>query len=319
MKADKLTVSFPQDLGDAVRGRRRAGRRGLSAGLADAAATKLRAEALAEFLDDYETEHGAFTAEELARASADLGLPAPAAGRTGRVSALILDAGALLAADRGERETVLRLRRAQQEGLALRSSGVVVAQIWRDPGGHQANLARLLQAVDVRAVDERLGREAGELLGGPGVMTRSRPASWPSPRWRPYPHQRSGPDPAAGRGRWAVDPGRALGRGAPQPASRRCSGRESRWRERIGTVHRSWPARPRSASSCVGGQEAGGRGPLHQGDRVVAADAVAGQHDPRVRRVARSAGPPTGPVPASGQSSRPATPRPAPRAPASSG
>ncbi len=81
------------------------------------------------------------------------------------MSALILDAGALLSAERGERETVLRLRRAQQEGLALRSSGVVVAQVWRDPGSPQANLARLLQAVEVRAVDERLGREAGELLG----------------------------------------------------------------------------------------------------------------------------------------------------------
>jgi hypothetical protein len=83
------------------------------------------------------------------------------------VSALLLDAGALLSADRGERETMLRLRRAQQDGLALRSSGMVVAQVWRDRDG-QANLARLLQAVDVRALDERLGREAGELLGRTG-------------------------------------------------------------------------------------------------------------------------------------------------------
>jgi hypothetical protein len=81
------------------------------------------------------------------------------------VTALVLDAGALISADRGERETVLRLRRAQQEGLALRGNGVVVAQVWRDPGGRPANLARLLRAVDVRAVDERLGREAGVLLG----------------------------------------------------------------------------------------------------------------------------------------------------------
>ena len=42
----------------------------------------------------------------------------------------------------------------------------------------------------------------------------------------------------------------------------------------------------------VGGQEAGGRGALHQRHRVVAADAVAGQHDPRVRACRRSAGPP---------------------------
>ncbi len=46
----------------------------LSTWLAEAAATKLRAEALAEFLDDWEAEHGAFTAEELAEASRALGL-----------------------------------------------------------------------------------------------------------------------------------------------------------------------------------------------------------------------------------------------------
>ena len=80
MKADKLTVSFPQDLGDAVRAAAEREGEGLSGWLADAAAAKLRAEALAEFLDDYEAEHGAFTAEELARASADLGLSDPSTG-----------------------------------------------------------------------------------------------------------------------------------------------------------------------------------------------------------------------------------------------
>ena len=80
MKADKLTVSFPLELGEAVRAAAEQAGEGLSGWLADAAAAKLRAEALAEFLDDYEAEHGAFTAEELAQASADLGLPAPATG-----------------------------------------------------------------------------------------------------------------------------------------------------------------------------------------------------------------------------------------------
>jgi hypothetical protein len=37
----------------------------------------LRSEALAEFLDDWEAEHGAFTEEELAEASRKLGLPTP--------------------------------------------------------------------------------------------------------------------------------------------------------------------------------------------------------------------------------------------------
>ena len=44
----------------------------------------------------------------------------------------------------------------------------MVAQVWRDPDG-QPNLARLLKAVDVRAVDDRLGREAGVLLGRVGT------------------------------------------------------------------------------------------------------------------------------------------------------
>jgi hypothetical protein len=81
------------------------------------------------------------------------------------VSALVLDAGAFVAVERGDRAMIARLRVAQREGLELRSTGVVVTQVWRDPGGRQARLARLLRAVDVKAVDERLGRQAGVLLG----------------------------------------------------------------------------------------------------------------------------------------------------------
>lgn len=60
---------------------------------------------------------------------------------------------------------VARLRIAQQAELELVSTGVVITQVWRDPAGRQANLARLLMSVDVKAVDDRLGREAGVLLG----------------------------------------------------------------------------------------------------------------------------------------------------------
>src|ERR1700694_887862 len=58
-----------------------------------------------------------------------------------------------------------RLRAAQQGGLELRTTGVVVAQVWRDPAGRQAELARLLKAVDVTAVDRAIGQEGGVLLG----------------------------------------------------------------------------------------------------------------------------------------------------------
>lgn len=84
------------------------------------------------------------------------------------MSAVVLDAGALIAIDRGERATVARLHAARQAGFDLRSNAMVVAQAWRDPGGRQAELARLLTAVDVRSVTERDGRAAGRLLARAG-------------------------------------------------------------------------------------------------------------------------------------------------------
>lgn len=76
VKVDKLSVSFDPDLGDAVRAAAKRSGRGLSGWLADAAASRLRAEALADFLDQWEAEHGELTSAELARAAAELGLPA---------------------------------------------------------------------------------------------------------------------------------------------------------------------------------------------------------------------------------------------------
>lgn len=75
MKADKISVSFDAELGDAVRAAAARARKALSSWLAEAAASKLRAEALAEFLREWEAEHGALTAEEIARAERELALP----------------------------------------------------------------------------------------------------------------------------------------------------------------------------------------------------------------------------------------------------
>jgi hypothetical protein len=85
------------------------------------------------------------------------------------VSALILDAGALVGVERNDPDVVHLLRRAQQEGLELRTNPMVVAQVWRDRQGRQANLARLLQAVKVQPVHDEDGREAGVLLGRAGT------------------------------------------------------------------------------------------------------------------------------------------------------
>jgi hypothetical protein len=85
------------------------------------------------------------------------------------VSALILDAGALVAVDRDDRNMMARLRASQQHGLELRTNAMVIAQVWRDRHGRQVNLARLLQAVDVRALSQRDGRDAGILQAAAGT------------------------------------------------------------------------------------------------------------------------------------------------------
>lgn len=74
-----------------------------------------------------------------------------------------------MAVDRDNRAMIARLRAAQQHGLELRTNAMVVAQVWRDRHGRQANLARLLKAVDIRAVSERDGREAGVLRAMAGT------------------------------------------------------------------------------------------------------------------------------------------------------
>jgi hypothetical protein len=76
VKVDKLSVSFDPELGDAVRSAAAEAGKPLSAWLAEAAASKLRAEALARFLDSWEAEHGVLTADELARAEQELGVAA---------------------------------------------------------------------------------------------------------------------------------------------------------------------------------------------------------------------------------------------------
>ena len=81
----------------------------------------------------------------------------------------VLDAGAFLAVERGDRDIVALVKR---ERLALRSPvshGGVVAQVWRGGSGRQAEVARLLAAVDVVPLDENLGKRAGVLLGRSGA------------------------------------------------------------------------------------------------------------------------------------------------------
>ena len=82
MKVDKFSVSFDIELGDAVRSAAAGSGKPVSTWLAEAAASKLRAEALAEFLNDWQAGHGAITPEELARAEQELGLTPGGSVRT---------------------------------------------------------------------------------------------------------------------------------------------------------------------------------------------------------------------------------------------
>jgi hypothetical protein len=77
---------------------------------------------------------------------------------------LVLDAGALLAIERLDRDVVAMIKRERLAGRAPVTHGGVVGQVWRGGAGRQTNLARLLPGVDVAPLDDALGRRAGMLL-----------------------------------------------------------------------------------------------------------------------------------------------------------
>lgn len=90
-------------------------------------------------------------------------------GRTHAAAAqagLTLDAGALIALDRGDKRLIALLDRALAQRLKFRVPSGVVGQAWRD--GHvQVALARFLRIDEVEIVplDEQLARACGELCG----------------------------------------------------------------------------------------------------------------------------------------------------------
>jgi len=83
----------------------------------------------------------------------------PAAG-------IVLDTGALIALERGDRRMIALLHRALDQGRSFRVPAGVVAQAWRD-GRTQVTLARFLRSEEVEIVplDDQLARSCGELCG----------------------------------------------------------------------------------------------------------------------------------------------------------
>ena len=82
---------------------------------------------------------------------------------------ITLDAGALMAFERGQRRAVALVARARERGERLCVPAGVVGQVWRD-GRRQAILSRLLgsESCDIVALDDHGARAAGQLLGVAG-------------------------------------------------------------------------------------------------------------------------------------------------------
>ena len=73
MNVDRLSITLDPRLGQAARKAAKRANVSLSTWIAEATADRVRNEALGHALDQWEAEHGAFTAEELAAAATKLG------------------------------------------------------------------------------------------------------------------------------------------------------------------------------------------------------------------------------------------------------
>jgi predicted nucleic acid-binding protein len=90
------------------------------------------------------------------------------------MSGLLLDAGALIAVDRGDRRVLALLEAARDADLRLSVTAPVVSQAWRD-GRRQTRLAALLKQPEVEmlpfaATDARAVGEVVRLSRHPDVV-----------------------------------------------------------------------------------------------------------------------------------------------------
>jgi PIN domain nuclease of toxin-antitoxin system len=80
------------------------------------------------------------------------------------MAALVFDAGALIAIERGDRQVGALLAAAAMSGVDAVTSSACVAQAWRDPA-RQARLTRALPGFLERPFDADAARACGALLG----------------------------------------------------------------------------------------------------------------------------------------------------------
>jgi hypothetical protein len=80
---------------------------------------------------------------------------------------LVLDAGALMAYEHGDRTVRAFLERASRTGVDVRTTTGAVAQVWRN-GARQARLTLLLQGLLEIELTRDRARRVGTLLGRAG-------------------------------------------------------------------------------------------------------------------------------------------------------
>lgn len=80
----------------------------------------------------------------------------------------ILDAGALIAVDRGNREVLSILKNAFKDGYLVQVPAGVIGQVWRSPD-RQVLVARTLKRCDEVPLDGPMARAAGQLCGWAGT------------------------------------------------------------------------------------------------------------------------------------------------------
>jgi hypothetical protein len=81
---------------------------------------------------------------------------------------VVYDAGALLAAERGDERMRALHRRFLLHGISPEVPSPVLAQVWRG-AGRQAGLSRALKGCAVLPTDEEIAKRAGVLLGLSGT------------------------------------------------------------------------------------------------------------------------------------------------------
>jgi len=82
---------------------------------------------------------------------------------------LVLDSGAFVALERNDRALWRRLKAAHARGSVPLSHGGVIGQVWRGGGPRQTLLAKALDGIEVRPLDDAAGRAAGGLLKKAGL------------------------------------------------------------------------------------------------------------------------------------------------------